>query len=139
MAQKFHMDSLYGQLELVPHLLSILCNCQNHLVEGMPSNQKAFFFFSWCNKTFREIFEDKPQTTEMLDFIAYSFTTCNRIGVDEWLRVPSLKDVFSIGDCSGYLESTGKTILPALAQVSYYNATFYHVLPHYSLLKYISR
>lgn len=41
-----------------------------------------------------------------------------RIGVDEWLRVPSLKDVFAIGDCSGYLESTGKTVLPALAQVA---------------------
>jgi len=38
--------------------------------------------------------------------------------VDEWLRVPSVKDVFSIGDCSGYLESTGKDTLPALAQVS---------------------
>lgn len=42
----------------------------------------------------------------------------NRIGVDEWLRVPSEQDVFSIGDCSGFLESTGKHVLPALAQVS---------------------
>ncbi|XP_020252678.1 internal alternative NAD(P)H-ubiquinone oxidoreductase A1, mitochondrial-like [Asparagus officinalis] len=41
-----------------------------------------------------------------------------RIGVDDWLRVPSVKDVFSIGDCSGYLESTGKPPLPALAQVA---------------------
>lgn len=41
-----------------------------------------------------------------------------RIGVDEWLRVPSAEDVFSIGDCSGYLESTGKPVLPALAQVA---------------------
>nr|UER43487.1 alternative NAD(P)H dehydrogenase 2 [Viscum album] len=41
-----------------------------------------------------------------------------RIGVDEWLRVPSALDVFSIGDCSGFLESTGKTTLPALAQVA---------------------
>lgn len=41
-----------------------------------------------------------------------------RIGVDDWLRVPSAPDVFAIGDCSGYLESTGKPTLPALAQVS---------------------
>jgi NADH dehydrogenase FAD-containing subunit len=30
-----------------------------------------------------------------------------------------MQDVFSIGDCSGFLESTGKPTLPALAQVSY--------------------
>lgn len=41
-----------------------------------------------------------------------------RIGVDEWLRVPSAPDVFAIGDCSGFLESTGKPPLPALAQVA---------------------
>lgn len=41
-----------------------------------------------------------------------------RIGVDEWLRVPSVQDVFSIGDCSGFLESTGRPVLPALAQVA---------------------
>ncbi|CAL0315624.1 unnamed protein product [Lupinus luteus] len=41
-----------------------------------------------------------------------------RIGVDEWLRVPSAEDVFAIGDCSGYVESTGKPTLPALAQVA---------------------
>lgn len=41
-----------------------------------------------------------------------------RIGVDEWLRVPDTTDVFSIGDCSGYVESTGKAPLPALAQVA---------------------
>ncbi|XP_019178450.1 PREDICTED: internal alternative NAD(P)H-ubiquinone oxidoreductase A1, mitochondrial-like [Ipomoea nil] len=41
-----------------------------------------------------------------------------RIGVDEWLRVPSVQDVFAIGDCCGFLESTGKTVLPALAQVA---------------------
>ncbi|KAK7387239.1 hypothetical protein VNO78_27874 [Psophocarpus tetragonolobus] len=41
-----------------------------------------------------------------------------RIGVDEWLRVPSVQDVFSIGDCSGFVESTGRTTLPALAQVA---------------------
>lgn len=40
-----------------------------------------------------------------------------RIGIDEWLRVPSVPDVFAIGDCCGYLESTGKSTLPALAQV----------------------
>ncbi|KAK8697779.1 hypothetical protein V6N13_113916 [Hibiscus sabdariffa] len=41
-----------------------------------------------------------------------------RIGVDEWLRVPTVQDVFSIGDCCGFLESTGKPVLPALAQVA---------------------
>ncbi|KAJ8503690.1 hypothetical protein OPV22_004576 [Ensete ventricosum] len=40
------------------------------------------------------------------------------IGVDEWLRVPSVQDVFAIGDCSGFLESTGKPTPPALAQVA---------------------
>ncbi|TXG74407.1 hypothetical protein EZV62_002986 [Acer yangbiense] len=41
-----------------------------------------------------------------------------RIGVDEWLRVPSVQDIFAIGDCSGYVESTGRPVLPALAQVA---------------------
>ncbi|CAK9164194.1 unnamed protein product [Ilex paraguariensis] len=45
-------------------------------------------------------------------------TPGGRIGVDEWLRILSLQDVFSIGDCSGFLESTGKPVLPALAQVA---------------------
>lgn len=42
-----------------------------------------------------------------------------RIGIDEWLRVPSVQDVYAIGDCSGFLESTGKQVLPALAQVNF--------------------
>ncbi|QCE00905.1 NADH dehydrogenase [Vigna unguiculata] len=41
-----------------------------------------------------------------------------RIGTDEWLRVPTVEDIFSIGDCSGFVESTGKQALPALAQVA---------------------
>lgn len=41
-----------------------------------------------------------------------------RIGIDDWLRVPSVQDMFSIGDCAGFLESTGKPVLPALAQVA---------------------
>lgn len=41
------------------------------------------------------------------------------IGIDDWLRVPSVQDVFAIGDCSRYMESTGKPVLPALAWVSY--------------------
>lgn len=40
-----------------------------------------------------------------------------RIGIDEWLRVPSVEDVFALGDCAGFLEQTGKQVLPALAQV----------------------
>ncbi|CAI0461483.1 unnamed protein product [Linum tenue] len=41
-----------------------------------------------------------------------------RIGIDEWLRVPNVPDVYAIGDCSGFVESTGKPVLPALAQVA---------------------
>ncbi|WCJ26963.1 Internal alternative NAD(P)H-ubiquinone oxidoreductase A1 mitochondrial [Euphorbia peplus] len=41
-----------------------------------------------------------------------------RIGVDEYLRVPSVEDVFALGDCAGFLEHTGKPVLPALAQVA---------------------
>ncbi|KAG7960209.1 hypothetical protein I3843_10G112100 [Carya illinoinensis] len=41
-----------------------------------------------------------------------------RIGVDQWLRVPSVEDVFALGDCAGFLEQTGKPVLPALAQVA---------------------
>ncbi|KAL8029588.1 hypothetical protein ABFX02_14G234200 [Erythranthe guttata] len=41
-----------------------------------------------------------------------------RIGIDEWLRTPTVQDVYAIGDCSGFLESTGKPVLPALAQVA---------------------
>ncbi|KAK9268099.1 hypothetical protein L1049_010538 [Liquidambar formosana] len=41
-----------------------------------------------------------------------------RIGVDEWMRVPSVEDVFALGDCAGFLEQTGRQVLPALAQVA---------------------
>lgn len=41
-----------------------------------------------------------------------------RVGVDDNLRVPAYEDVYAIGDCAGYLEGTGKTPLPALAQVA---------------------
>lgn len=41
-----------------------------------------------------------------------------RIGVDDNLRVPAFEDIYAIGDCAGYLEGTGKTPLPALAQVA---------------------
>lgn len=41
-----------------------------------------------------------------------------RIGVDEWLRAPSAEDVYAIGDCCGFLESTSRPTLPALAQVA---------------------
>lgn len=41
-----------------------------------------------------------------------------RIGVDQWLRVPTVEDVFALGDCAGFLEETGKPVLPALAQVA---------------------
>ncbi|KAF7840580.1 internal alternative NAD(P)H-ubiquinone oxidoreductase A1, mitochondrial-like [Senna tora] len=41
---------------------------------------------------------------------------CHRIGVDQWLRVPSVEDVFALGDCAGFLEQSGRPVLPALAQ-----------------------
>lgn len=41
-----------------------------------------------------------------------------RIGIDEYLRVPSVEDVYALGDCAGFLETTGKPVLPALAQVA---------------------
>lgn len=33
------------------------------------------------------------------------------------MRVPSAEDVFALGDCAGFLEQTGRPVLPALAQV----------------------
>ncbi|KAF6174383.1 hypothetical protein GIB67_034140, partial [Kingdonia uniflora] len=30
------------------------------------------------------------------------------ISIDEWMRVPSVEDVFVLGDCAGFLEKTGK-------------------------------
>ncbi|CAN1282272.1 Internal alternative NAD(P)H-ubiquinone oxidoreductase A1, mitochondrial, partial [Linum perenne] len=48
----------------------------------------------------------------------YGPSKISRIGIDEWLRVPNMPDVFAIGDCSGFVESTGKQVLPALAQVA---------------------
>nr|XP_011460270.1 PREDICTED: internal alternative NAD(P)H-ubiquinone oxidoreductase A1, mitochondrial-like [Fragaria vesca subsp. vesca] len=41
-----------------------------------------------------------------------------RVGVDGWMRVPSVEDVFALGDCAGFLEETGMPVLPALAQVA---------------------
>ncbi|XP_057764594.1 internal alternative NAD(P)H-ubiquinone oxidoreductase A1, mitochondrial-like [Salvia miltiorrhiza] len=41
-----------------------------------------------------------------------------RIGIDEWLRVASVEDVFAIGDCAGFVEGVGRPVLPALAQVA---------------------
>ncbi|KAL3820563.1 hypothetical protein ACJIZ3_006468 [Penstemon smallii] len=41
-----------------------------------------------------------------------------RIGVNEWLQAPSVEDVFALGDCAGFLEQTGRPVLPALAQVA---------------------
>jgi NADH:ubiquinone reductase (non-electrogenic) len=36
-----------------------------------------------------------------------------RNDMNEWLRVPNSPDVFALGDCVGFLESTGKPVLPA--------------------------
>ena len=52
----------------------------------------------------------------------YDIASCNcRIGIDEWLQVPSVDDVFALGDCAGFLEQTGRQVLPALAQVQHVN------------------
>ncbi|XP_021599049.1 internal alternative NAD(P)H-ubiquinone oxidoreductase A2, mitochondrial-like [Manihot esculenta] len=40
-----------------------------------------------------------------------------RIGIDQWLRVPAVEDVFALGDCAGFLEQTGRPVLQALAPV----------------------
>lgn len=47
-----------------------------------------------------------------------------RIGIDDWLRIPSVQDMYAIGDCAGFLESTGKPVLPALAQVKIHKVEF---------------
>lgn len=47
--------------------------------------------------------------------------------MDEWLRVPSAEDVFALGDCAGFLEQTGRQVLPALAQVSF---TAFYCIPY---------
>lgn len=69
---------------------------------------------------FRFIFIDIDalKTASVLGLINGSYCVY-RIGIDEWLRVPSMEDVFAIGDCSGFVESTGKPALPALAQVRF--------------------
>ena len=40
-----------------------------------------------------------------------------RIGVDEWLQVPSAESVFIIDNCARFLQSIGKPSLQDLAQV----------------------
>lgn len=54
-----------------------------------------------------------------IPLINFSFLGCDRIGIDEWLRVPSVEDVFAVGDCAGFVEQTQRQVLPALAQVRY--------------------
>ncbi|GAV59492.1 Pyr_redox_2 domain-containing protein [Cephalotus follicularis] len=56
--------------------------------------------------------------SEFVKSIDFPKSPGGRIGVDEWLRVPSVEDVFAIGDCAGFLEQTGRQVLPALAQVA---------------------
>lgn len=73
-----------------------------------------------------------------ITLIALSFLGYYRIGIDEWLRVPSVEDVFAVGDCAGFIEQTGRQVLPALAQVRY-PFSFQFLLPilylsHYSSL-----
>lgn len=37
-----------------------------------------------------------------------------------------MQDVFALGDCAGFLENTGRPVLPALAQVSSFFYTCYY-------------
>lgn len=48
--------------------------------------------------------------------------------MDEWLRVPSVEDVFALGDCAGFLENSGRPVLPALAQVSAFPMFYLQIL-----------
>ncbi|KAF6157212.1 hypothetical protein GIB67_041673 [Kingdonia uniflora] len=52
----------------------------------------------------------------LLSIKQFSIEHC-MIGIDEWMRVPSVEDVFALGDCAGFLDKTGKQVLPALAQI----------------------
>ncbi|CAI7749669.1 unnamed protein product [Closterium sp. NIES-53] len=45
-------------------------------------------------------------------------TAGGRVAVTEGLRVVGEADVFALGDCAGFHESTGRPTLPALAQVA---------------------
>lgn len=56
--------------------------------------------------------------TELTKALPFTKSPGGRIGVDEYLRVPEASDVYALGDCAGYLEDTGKSVLPALAQVA---------------------
>ncbi|CBI18598.3 hypothetical protein VitviT2T_015017 [Vitis vinifera] len=56
--------------------------------------------------------------SEFVKSLNVSKSPGGRIGVDEWFRIPSVEDVFALGDCAGFLEQTGKQVLPALAQVA---------------------
>lgn len=57
-------------------------------------------------------------SSQFVQSLALPKSPGGRIGVDEWMRVPSVEDVFAIGDCAGFLEHTGRQVLPALAQVA---------------------
>ncbi|KAK6917480.1 FAD/NAD(P)-binding domain [Dillenia turbinata] len=56
--------------------------------------------------------------SQFVKSLGFPKSSGGRIGVDEWLRVPSVEDVFALGDCAGFLEQTGRQVLPALAQVA---------------------
>lgn len=56
--------------------------------------------------------------SEFIKSLSLPKSAGGRIGVDQWLRVPSVEDVFALGDCAGFLPESGKQVLPALAQVA---------------------
>lgn len=109
----------YGLLELVLHHSSSHCHFLNHPEEGI---------IDWYDLTINLYSlliglgvcvggDLSPVGSCVNPRILNRLCTVCRIGVDEWLHVPSVPDVFAVGDCCGFLESTGKEVLPALAQV----------------------
>jgi len=106
MEVKFLMEFWFGLLALVPLSLWNLLIFQSARVEGAlhTSRSSGSEFSAICNVW---------HTTSFDNWWWF------RIGVDQWLRVPSVEDVFALGDCAGFLEQTGRKVLPALAQVRF--------------------
>ncbi|XP_042028638.1 internal alternative NAD(P)H-ubiquinone oxidoreductase A2, mitochondrial-like [Salvia splendens] len=87
-----------------------------------PRNHMVFtpLLASTCVGTleFRSVAEPVNQIQSLLKSLSLPKAPGGRIGIDDWLRVPSVEDVFAIGDCAGFVEGVGRPVLPALAQVA---------------------
>ncbi|KAI3986798.1 hypothetical protein MKX01_039772 [Papaver californicum] len=72
---------------------------------------------SWFDVRLREYATN--QLTKVVEILIFHpVILVSMIGIDQWMRVPSVEDVFPIGDCAGFLEESGKQVLPALAQMA---------------------